>query len=396
MAIINVSLQDTFAHWRIATNAIGDYIGSTATLTTTSQDLTGAINELKANNISDGILNTGGWPFKVQVDNPDTYEFELDADGNLRISGTLTGNVTGNLTGNVTGNVTGNLTGNSAGTHTGPVTGAVTGNVTGNLTGNVTGNVTGNLTGAVTGNATTATAFQTGRTISITGDATWTSGTFNGSTNVTAALTLANSGVTAGTYTKLTVDVKGRVTAGAALASGDVTTALGFTPLSTTGKAADADLLDGYNSSLTTAASTIPVRDTNGDITTRIFIGKATSAQYADLAEKYTTDKHYPVGTVMVVALGGESECTQSFMAAQLAIGVISENPAYLMNSESPGQAIALKGRVPVRVIGPINKGQTLIASPDGKAIYGAVNPIAIALESSLVFGEKLIECVIV
>ena len=368
MAIINVSLQDTFAQWRIATNAIGDYIGSTTTLTTTSQNLTGAINELKANSISDGILNTGGWPFKVQVDNPDTYEFELDADGNLRISGTLTGNVTGN--------------------------------VIGNLTGNVTGNVIGNVTGAVTGNSSSATTLQTGRTIAITGDASWTSPTFNGSTNVTAALTLANSGVVAGTWSKVTVDAKGRITTGADLAVSDVTTALGYTPwhVDNDGAASglDADLLDGYNSSLTTAASTIPVRDTNGDITTRIFIGKATSAQYADLAEKYTTDKHYPVGTVMVVALGGESECTQSFMAAQLAIGVISENPAYLMNSESPGQAIALKGRVPVRVIGPINKGQTLIASPDGKAIYGAVNPIAIALESSLVFGEKLIECVIV
>lgn len=371
MAIINVSLQDTFAQWRIATNAIGDYIGSTATLTTTSQNLTGAINELKVTGITNGILNTGGWPFKVQVDNPDTYEFELDADGNLRISGTLTGNVTGDVTGNITGDVTGNLT----------------------------GNVTGNVTGAVTGNATTATALQTGRTITITGDATWVSPSFNGSTNVSAALTLANTGVGAGTYTKLTVDTKGRVTGATSITSTDITTVLGYTPWhagndgSTSGL--DADLLDGYNSSLTTAASTIPVRDINGDITTRRFIGTATAALFADLAEKYTTDKHYPVGTVMVVALGGDSECTQSFMAAQLAVGVISENPAYLMNSGSPGQAIALKGRVPVRVIGPISKGQTLIASPDGKAIYGAVNPIAIALESSLVFGEKLIECVI-
>ena len=370
MAIINVSLQDTFAQWRIATNAIGEYIGSTNTLTTTSQNLTAAINELKANSINDGILNTGGWPFKVQVDNPDTYEFELDAAGNVRISGTLTGNLTGD--------------------------------VTGNLTGNVTGNVIGNVTGAVTGNSSTATTLQTGRTISITGDATWTSGTFNASTNVTAVLTLANSGVVAGTYGKLTVDAKGRVTVGAALASTDVTTALGYTPwhVGNDGAASglDADLLDGYNSSLTTLASTVPVRDSNGDITTRIFIGKATSAQYADLAEKYTTDKEYPVGTVIVVSLSDVgSEGTASFSSAQRVLGVVSKNPAYLMNSESLGQALALRGRVPVIVSGPICKGQPLVSNQDGRAVYGDhQNSFAIALETNSNVGTKLVECVIV
>ena len=78
-----------------------------------------------------------------------------------------------------------------------------------------------------TGSAATLT---TGRTISLTGDVTYTSGSFNGSANVTGTATLANSGVTAGTYTKVTVDAKGRTTVGASLASSDVTTALGFTP----------------------------------------------------------------------------------------------------------------------------------------------------------------------
>jgi hypothetical protein len=94
-----------------------------------------------------------------------------------------------------------------------------------------------------TGSAATLT---TGRTIGMTGDVTWTSGSFNGSANVTGTATLANSGVTAGTYTKVTVDAKGRVTTGASLASGDlptytgtitsgqVTTALGYTPYNST------------------------------------------------------------------------------------------------------------------------------------------------------------------
>jgi hypothetical protein len=72
-----------------------------------------------------------------------------------------------------------------------------------------------------TGSAATLT---TGRTIAITGDLTYTSGSFNGSANVTGTGTLANSGVVAGTYTKVTVDAKGRITVGASLAAGDVPT----------------------------------------------------------------------------------------------------------------------------------------------------------------------------
>jgi hypothetical protein len=103
------------------------------------------------------------------------------------------------------------------------------------------------VTGAISGNASSATILQTGRTIGMTGDVTWTSAIFNGSANVTGTATLANSGVAAGTYTKVTVDAKGRVTVGAALASADlptytgtitstqVATALGYTPANKAG-----------------------------------------------------------------------------------------------------------------------------------------------------------------
>jgi hypothetical protein len=96
------------------------------------------------------------------------------------------------------------------------------------------GSITGS-SGSCTGNAATATKWTTGRTISLTGDVTGTSAAFDGSAALSLAATLANSGVTAGTYTKVTVDAKGRVTTGASLASADVTGALGFTPANKAG-----------------------------------------------------------------------------------------------------------------------------------------------------------------
>lgn len=89
----------------------------------------------------------------------------------------------------------------------------------------------GTITAALTGNASTATTLQTTRSISTSGDATWTVN-FNGSANVSAALTLAASGVTAGSYGSatavpvITVDAKGRVTA---VSTSSISSSLTFT-----------------------------------------------------------------------------------------------------------------------------------------------------------------------
>jgi hypothetical protein len=89
---------------------------------------------------------------------------------------------------------------------------------------------------------------------------------------------------------------------------------------------------------------------------------RATSAQYADLAEIYVPDRHYEPGTVVV--FGGDREISETTADHDPRVaGVISTNPAYLMNSATEGLPVALTGRVPCKVIGPINKGDLLVTS---------------------------------
>jgi hypothetical protein len=89
---------------------------------------------------------------------------------------------------------------------------------------------------------------------------------------------------------------------------------------------------------------------------------KATTAQYADLAEIYTSDQQYPSGTILV--FDGEQEVTQSHSSHDTRIaGVVSTNPAYLMNHDTIGVPVALQGRVPCRVLGPVAKGDRVVAS---------------------------------
>lgn len=148
--------------------------------------------------------------------------------------------------------------------------------------------------------------------------------------------------------------------------------------------------------STVTAANTVAVRDGVGDLYANLFQGTAVIARYADLAEKYLADAEYEVGTVMMI--GGEQEVTASRWGKR-AIGAVSGSPAYLMNKDLEGGTIvALKGRVPVKVIGRIKKGDELIAADDGCASFAvphANGVFAVALESSDETGVKLVECLI-
>jgi hypothetical protein len=142
-------------------------------------------------------------------------------------------------------------------------------------------------------------------------------------------------------------------------------------------------------------------RNSNGDFYANIMYGTATKARYADLAENYVADKQYEVGTVL--SLGGEFEVTESdrIMDSRI-VGVVSENPAYLMNSGCSGEfiaTVALRGRVPVKVEGPVDKGDIIISSGRGTGVsnnnpsFGSI--IGKAVVSKTSEGTELIEVVI-
>ena len=132
--------------------------------------------------------------------------------------------------------------------------------------------------------------------------------------------------------------------------------------------------------------------------------GTAVTALYADLAERFETDTPLLPGTV--VELGGLKEITASIQELSEAVfGVISTNAGFLMNggagSDVTHPPVAVNGRVPVRVIGTVNKGDRLVSAGRGLARAAtrsemtAFNVIGRALENKLTTGEGTVEAIV-
>jgi hypothetical protein len=125
------------------------------------------------------------------------------------------------------------------------------------------------------------------------------------------------------------------------------------------------DLTDTNVFTSTNTASRAVVRDGSGNFAAGTITATATQAQYADLAENYQADKNYAPGTVVV--FGGDAEVTIASRENNPSVaGVVSTEPAHLMNTDLEGDnvvAVALRGRVPCKVYGPVRKGDVLIAS---------------------------------
>lgn len=153
---------------------------------------------------------------------------------------------------------------------------------------------------------------------------------------------------------------------------------------------------DFRSASVAVASNTVAVRDGSGNLSATLFQGTATAARYADLAEKYTTAQIYPVGTAVCVCDHPDHEM-EAYIEGSTVLGVVSDKPAFLMNSEADGQAIALVGRVPVRIVGPVTKGQRVYAWENGvcTAQYVTDSLVGMALESNVADDEKLVECIL-
>ena len=145
----------------------------------------------------------------------------------------------------------------------------------------------------------------------------------------------------------------------------------------------------------TGTGNSVAVRDGAGNLNAVLFQGTATSARYADLAEKYTTAEELAPGTAVAVLYSDDAEVGPA-NASNHCIGVVSTDPAYMMNSDIDGQYIGLKGRLPVRVKGAVKKGDAVYAMADGVCTTIATTAlVGVALETSQDTSEKLIECVL-
>jgi hypothetical protein len=279
----------------------------------------------------------------------------------------------------LTGNVVGNLTGNTTGSHIGNVLAAdnqLMLDATTKQIGYPGANLVGTLTGSVTGSASTATNagklndLEPSTTVPLSAIATIPVRDAAGNITANQFIGISNSS------NKLFIDN-----------TDSVVDAVWNNSIAST----------KYRSArLSATAYSIVARDASGNVSANIFQGTATAARYADLAEKYLADAEYEAGTV--VCIGGEKEVTASVWGKR-AIGVVSTNPAFMMNKDLEGGTyIALKGRVPVKVIGRVKKGDELIAANNGCAMIAvphASGVFAVALESSDDEGIKVIEALV-
>jgi len=366
MAVVNVSQSNTFEEWRQKTNELGTNLGDMTSLDSSfsSTTIVDALNESVTSsaiysplNITNGgTITTDDTSFELQVSS--TTQLTIDSNGDVTATRDLiaTRNVEAvdiNASGNLT--VDGNTTlGNDSADNI-----VFTGGIASNLipeTGDIYNlgssakpwlnvyandiNADSNIDGVnieASNNLTTQGALHANGAATLDGGTTTTTLTTSGNTVVQGTLNV-QSAVDLDT----TLNVDGNITH-------------------------DGTIMPTVTNTQNIGGASMKY----ANIYATTFNGNATSANYADLAEKYLADREYEVGTV--VAVGGMYEVTAAVDAtAHSVIGVVSENPAFKMNDELEGGTyIALKGRVPVKISEKVQKGDRLSAS----AVPGTARP---------------------
>jgi hypothetical protein len=404
---------------------------------TTSGQVTATGNVRGGNILTGGVVSAAGNVTGGNISAVNYTGTTISITGNVTSANVSTGGVvsaTGNISsvGNVSGNylratLDVNAGGNvSATTHTGTAV-SVTGNVTGGnvVTGgqvSAVGNITGNhflgngsaLTGLNSygnSNVNTLLAAWGSNTVSTTG--TITAGNITGDNLLTGGVVSVTGNVAGGNVlTAGQVTATGNISGNYFVGNGSALTDVIAVGIGTIGSLSVTGNITAGNVTVSTGTISVgSITNNNSNAVGNIgsasnyfntVFAKATSAQYADLAENYLADAEYTPGTVVV--FGGEQEITISTdVADERVAGAISTNPAHLMNAAMPGLPVALRGRVPVNVVGSVVKGDSLVTSSiAGHAqsvgrsrLYGQA-VFAKALETNLEDGKKVIIAVII
>ena len=361
------------ATYKVSANTLGSFILNNATTVSATGNITGNYF------IGNGSQLTGVDATQI-----------INGTSNVKVNGSG-----GNITHTVAGTANVGVWYNAGLSITGDLT--VTGNAT--LTGNILGDRIQNGTSLIdiqsaSGNAN----ISIGGTSNVAVFAT-TGAYITGLISATGAITGA-----AITGSSITVST-GNITGGNLILSGAITDS-GQLDISTTASNGNIVLTPNGTGNVNISSNIMPTSSNAsaniGSATTyfNTIFGKATTAQYADLAENYLADADYAPGTVL--DFDGEQEVTISTRdSSKRVAGVVSTNPAHLMNSTLDGShvtAVALAGRVPTQVTGKIAKGDLMVSAGNGRARAEA-NPstgtvIGKALEN-FDGGEGTIEIVI-
>jgi len=352
----NITSLGTLTSLSVSGNIVSGNV-STGGLITATGNVNTSAGVSATGNISGGNLLISG----AIVDSAQLDIQTSAANANIVLTPNGTGNVNISTRLSVTGNISttaniaaGNLSGsNIAGT----LTTAAQNNITsvGTLTSlTVTGNINGNLAGTATTsvNATTVTAnaqpnitsLGTLTSLSVTGNI--TSGNLSGTSIVGTLTTSSQTNITSvGTLGSLSVT--GNIVGGNLITAG----------------------LASLSSIVKTGSNAVGNIGSASNYFNQVF-ATATTALYADLAEKYTADQFYLPGTV--VSFGGTAEVTTSTTVNDRRIaGVVSAKPSYLMNAGLEADytaVVALQGRVPCLVQGPVAKGDMMVSAGNGRA----------------------------
>jgi filamentous hemagglutinin len=375
----------------------GGLISSTGTITGTSH--LGAVVSVTGNVTGGNILNNG----------------LISSTGNSTAGNYLTGGLI-----SATGNVSGNYIFGNGACLTGVITSVANIN---NGTSNVTiATANANVTVSVGGTSNVAVFATTGEHVTgvvsasgnITGGNLLTGGLISATSTITSAANITGGNLLTGGLISATGNITGGNLSGTNL-TGTLATAAqtNITSVGTLGSLAVTANVTGGNlvtGGIVSATGNVlgNVFTVNlGNTTTAIINGggnavgnigssskyfnqvfaQATTALYADLAEIYSADAEYAPGTV--VSFGGDNEVTKSVVEGDPRVaGVISEKPSYLMNSGLQAQhraAVALTGRVPTLVIGPVAKGDMMVSAGNGWARASATPAMGTVIGKALV-----------